>query len=123
MSLLIILCISPSSSSPHLKVAPFLVSALRFLVSCRRTLLKEAKEVAHPRKDFTCLQVVGLGYFARPDILSGSGWTPSLEITTPAKLICSVLNWNLLGCNFTLNSLHLVKSALVILLKAGKSLA
>ena len=66
-------------------------------MSYRRTLVNEAKEVAHPRKDLTCLQVVGLGYLARPDILSGSGWTPYLEITTPAKLIRSVLNWNLLG--------------------------
>ena len=74
--------------------------------------MNEAKEVAHPRKDLTCLQVVGLGYLLRPDILSGSGVTPSLEITTPAKLMCEGLNWNLLGCNFTLYSLQRVKSAL-----------
>ena len=83
--------------------------------------MNEAKEVAQPKKDLTCLQVVGLGYLLKPDILSGSGVTPSLEITTPAKLMCEVLNWNLLGCNFTLNSLQRVKSALHILLKVGKS--
>ena len=87
-----ILFISPSSSSPHLEVAPFLVSALRCLVSCRSTLVNEAKEVAQPKKDLTCLQVAGLGYLLKPDILSGSGVTPSLEITTPAKLMCEVLN-------------------------------
>ena len=54
--------------------------------------MKEAREVAQPKNDFTCLQVVGLGNLLRPDILSGSGETPSFEITTPAKLMCEVLN-------------------------------
>ena len=48
--------------------------------------------MAQPKKDLTCLQVVGLGYLLKPDLLSGSGVTPSLEITTPAKLMCEVLN-------------------------------
>ena len=61
MSLWMILCISPSSSSPQVKAAPFFVSALRCLQSCKRTLVKEAREVAQPRKAFTSLQVVGVG--------------------------------------------------------------
>ena len=84
-----ILLISPSS--PQWKAAPLVVSARRYLQSCRSTLEKEEREVAQPRKALTSLVLVGLGYLASPDILSGSGSTPFFEITIPAKLIFSVL--------------------------------
>ena len=82
-----------------------------------RTLKKmeeAAREVAHPRKALTSFEEVGVGYLARPDILSGSGSTPSFDITTPAKLIFSVLNWNFVGFNLTLYSSHLWNRAFAI---------
>ena len=81
-----------------------------------------AREVAQPKNDFTCLQVWGRGNLLSPDILSGSGVTPSFEITTPAKLMCEVLNLNFAGFNFTLNSLQRVKRALHNFLKVGRFL-
>merc|ERR1711954_382299 len=106
----------------QVNLAPFLVRARRCFVSWRSTLLKEAREVAQPKNDFTCLHVWGRGNLLSPAILSGSGVTPSFEITTPAKLMCEVLNRNFAGFDFTLNSLQRVKRALHIFLKVGRFL-